>query len=115
MMSSWPLTGRRFDESSSIADRSKHRDRKGTHKLKLEGEGADPRGLDRSEARTGPGACAAAGAGAQRFLALAIWLNVIAGGNARLAIWGLLPPGCHPSSRGLPKRDQQRRTLITLD
>src|SRR5215510_14942412 len=74
------LKRRRFDEPSSIADRSKHGDREGAHNFKLEGERADSRGLDRSEARTGPEAgvttfCPEA----QGFLASAIRLKLIAG------------------------------------
>src|SRR5262245_59240604 len=41
--------GRRFDEPGSIADGSKHGDRKGAHGFKLQGESAHSRGLDRSE------------------------------------------------------------------
>src|SRR5262249_29383767 len=74
------LKRRRFDEPSSIADRPKHGDREGAHNFKLEGERTDSRGLDRSEARTGPEARAAALCPeAQGFLAPAIRLKLIAG------------------------------------
>jgi hypothetical protein len=80
------LMRRRFDEPSSIADRSKHGDREGAHNFKLEGERADSRGLDRSEARTGPEAgVAALCPEAQGFLAPAIRLNLIAGVMPALA------------------------------
>jgi len=98
------LTGRRFDESSSIADRSKHGDREGTHNFKLEGKSADSRGLDRSEARSGPGARAAASPEAQGFLALAIWLNVIAG---RVPAFG------HLRLRGLVATKPSRKLVGT--
>src|SRR5262249_50702342 len=82
------LKRRRFDEPSSIADRPKHGDREGAHNFKLEGERADSRGLDRSEARIGPEArVAALCPEAQGFLAPAIRLKLIA---------GVMPAHCLP-------------------